>query len=166
MYTKSGGIFSYNSQIAFIPTLDIGFVVLAASSPTSAPLDGLTVKVLSDILAAAFVLALEVAAKEEAKATYEGTYTDTSGRLNSSVTIGVDPARPGLGLDRWIYNGTDGFSIVSTLFANAPTTELSVRLYPTGLESPVSKDGEVVGKEEAWRAVFDVASADRAGGAF
>ena len=139
MYTKSGDIGLYSGELALLPEYDVGFTVLAAGVSSNA-----NVRILSDILAAAFVPALEAAAKEEAEKNYAGTYTSGA---NSNVTVVTD-SNPGLGITSWTENGTDVFEILGSVLGVTSAQELSVRLYPTGLKS---KDGSKV----AWRATYE-----------
>jgi hypothetical protein len=70
--------------------------------------------------------AIEVAMKDQANATFTGTYRGTSG-LNSSVTLGVDEG-PGVRVTSWISNGTD---MINNVFWAANIKEY--RLFPTDL---------------------------------
>lgn len=155
LYTKNGVIGSYSTEIALLPDLDAGFVVLAAGSPSSAPA---TVSTLSNMLATTLGRAIHRAAREYAKAAYEGVYTSPDPSRNSSLEITVDVKRPGLGLKAWTTNGTDGFDVVRALSGVRPGgPEVEIRLYPIGLVDSV--DG---GVQEAWRAVWDIPEAREA----
>ena len=149
LYTKSGQIGLYSSQMALMPDYNVGFTVLAAG-----PAGPQQIRFLSDLLTEVFYPALEAAAKEEANSAYAGTFRDPTG-INSSVTITTDD-RPGLGLQQWIFNGTEVSSLVRALvFPQSNTSlELIFRLYPTGLKT--TKAGQVT--RTAWRAVLDFAS--------
>ena len=146
LYTKSGFVSPYSSQLVLMPDYDVGFSVLAAG-----PAALKQVLDLSDLLTSVFYTALEATAKEEASATYAGTFQDPTG-TNSSITIITDD-QPGLGVGRWIFNDTD---VISLGPSGTPETsqdlDLSIRLYPTGLKT-TDAAGRVT--RTAWRAVFD-----------
>jgi hypothetical protein len=98
--------------------------------------------------------ALETAAREQAEAIYAGHYVSTDPALNSSITIGVDADQPGLGITEIVSNCTDLLAVVGSQILGVPAEDVSLRLYPTGLESSVSG-----GKEGAWRAVWEAKNA-------
>jgi Beta-lactamase len=147
LYTKSGGLALYSSEFVLMPDYDVGFTVLAAG-PSSGP----SVNRLSDLISEIFYPALEAAAKGEADSNYAGTFQDPTG-INSTITIVTDD-RPGLGLQQWIFNGTDFISTLLSLLL--PTldegVEIVTRLYPTGLQT--TKDGQVT--RTAFRAGFSI----------
>jgi hypothetical protein len=147
LYTKSGNLNLYSSLFVLMPDYDVGFTVLAAG-----PANSLQVNRLSDLISEIFYPALEAAAKEEANCNYAGTFRDPSG-INSSVTVVTDD-RPGLGLQQWIFNGTDLKSTFGalTLPAHGAGVEIVARLYPTGLQTV--KDGQVT--RTAFRASLDI----------
>ena len=149
LYTKNGALGLYASQMALMPDYNVGFTVLAAGTSNS-----LQVRVLSNLLSEIFYPALEAAAKEEAAANYAGTYQDPNG-FNSSITIITDD-RPGLGVQNWLFNGTDGFSILRAILTVTEDTTLGIRLYPTSLKTTSRDDGRVT--RTAWRAVVDAPS--------
>ena len=140
MYTKSGDIGLYSGEVALLSDYDVGFTVLAAGQSSTQ-----NVQILSDMLAATFVPALEAAAKEEAENTYAGTYTDSGAK--STLTLVTD-GNPGLGITSWTDDGTDVVSGIGALLGATSAKRVSIRLYPTGLKS---KDGTKI----AWRAVYE-----------
>jgi CubicO group peptidase (beta-lactamase class C family) len=161
LYTKSGDIGLYSAELALLPDYDVGFTVLAAGLQTDA-----NVRIISDILAAVFVPALEAAAKQEADQVYAGTYTGPAG-TNSSLTVVTDGS-PGLGVTRWMENGTDVLPLIGIILGATPDQlaqlaavggGVSIRLYPTGL---MSSDGT----KAAWRAVYEVLPEPSDPGAF
>ncbi|KAK6389192.1 hypothetical protein LTR65_006954 [Meristemomyces frigidus] len=143
LYTKAGNLGLYTSQLALMPDHNAGFTVLTAGQSG----DDIA-RIVSDMIASIFVPAFEEAAREEASAIYSGTYS--SG--NSSITITTD-SQPGLLITSWTNQGSDFFSALASLNAvSADQTvgsDLSVRLYPTGLNS---NDGTKV----SYRAVYTV----------
>jgi len=131
LYTKSGGIGVYLSLLVLVPDYDIGWVVLsAAESPGTA---GGGLDILTSSIADAFLPAVEAAAKEEAAAVFSGTYNAPNG-FNSSITIATD-GYPGLGVQRWISNGSDIFQSYLTSYygLTSASNSLTIRLYPTNL---------------------------------
>ena len=142
LYTKAGDIGAYGGYMVLDPDHDFGFSVFAAGS--YAPYQP---AILSDLIAAMWVPAFEAAAREQAQAAYAGTYASTSAGLNSSIKLAID-GRPGLGVQSWISNGTDMLKALPGIptVGVAPGQTLSVRLYPTGLQS---------GNNIAFRASFD-----------
>ena len=142
LYTKGGDIGAYGGYFVLSPDHDFGFSVFAAGA--YAPYQP---AILADLIVATWISAFEDAAREQAQINYAGTYSSTEPSLNSSITISLDE-RPGLGIQSWISNGTDMLQALASI----PTVgvgagqNVSVRLYPTGLQS---------GNEIAFRASFD-----------
>lgn len=153
LYTKNGELGLYGSQIVLMPDYDVGFTVLAAGQSAAQ-----SIPVLSDIISEIFYPALEAAAKEEAGAHYAGTYQDPVG-VNSSITIITDD-RPGLGIQQWIFNGTDGFGFIRAALQAPDLPTFTLRLYPTGLKA-TDRSGRTT--RVAWRAVFDIPSLSSSG---
>lgn len=72
--------------------------------------------------------------------------------LNSSITIVTDD-KPGLGITRWISNGTDMRLTVAQLMTNYSDpswVDLSIRLYPTDII--VTSDGT---RTQSFKAIFE-----------
>lgn len=133
IYSKAGHIGAYLSNFALLPDWDVGFSVLAAGD------DAVRVNnIISDIVVAELVPALEAAAKSEAAIIYSGAYFNSA--RNETFILAIDEF-PGLVITNWILNGTDmvaGFAEVGD----------QLRLNPSGLKS---KDG----KREGWRMVIN-----------
>lgn len=158
MYTVTGGLGLYSSSLALLPDYEVGFTVLAAGTGASTSVD-----TLSKILPAIFVPALETAVREEAGSAYAGTYALAGAEGASSIlTVVADDQKPGLGVTRWFNNGTDILQLLGWLRATDGQTEgnISVRLYPTGLQS---QNDSI--KKVSWRAVYELLSAPSASGA-
>ncbi|KAK3392691.1 beta-lactamase/transpeptidase-like protein [Podospora didyma] len=151
-YNKAGRIGYYSSLLNILPDYDVGFSVLIAGPN----IPGNTNFNIADLLGSRLLPALEAAAREQAQAEFGGDYfvspDDDTGR-NSSIQITTQSDRPGLGIERWISNGTDMKTVAVVLAAGYTGVAPSVRLYPTGLEtlSP-SGDGS---KRVAFKAVFE-----------
>lgn len=128
LYTKSGDIGTFSSVFALSPDHGVGFVVLGAGSNCHVSL-----AYASDLISAVLIPALEQSAKEQAHRRFAGTYALDKG--NSSITITTDDG-PGLRVTSWTNNSTDMFPAFMALNGMKDPSQLSIRLYPTGLESP------------------------------
>ncbi|KAI1757514.1 beta-lactamase/transpeptidase-like protein [Xylaria castorea] len=128
-YNKAGSINEYASLLVLLPDYDVGFdVLLAGGWPGNANWN------MADTIGPILLPALEAAAREQADEIFAGTYS-AEGGLNSSLTLSTDPEKPGIGIDRWISNGTDMISVAIHYTLNYNVTGPSIRLFPTGLES-------------------------------
>ncbi|KAF2967417.1 hypothetical protein GQX73_g6160 [Xylaria multiplex] len=137
-YNKAGSINKYASILVLLPDYAVGFAALLAGAwPGNANWK------MADTMGPILLPALEAAAREQAEANYAGTYS-AGGALNSSITLSTDPAKPGLGVDRWVSNGTDMMAVAVRYALYAGAKGPSIRLFPTGLES--GGDGEGQGK--------------------
>jgi len=145
LYTKAGDLGVYSSMLVLSPDYDTGWVILSAADSLGTASRGALL--IADLIADTFVPAFEAAAKERAVVNLSGTYKATNG-LNSSITIVTDNY-PGLGIHRWISNGTDILAAYLAYNGFGDRFTASVRLYPTSLftSSP---------SEQAFRAVFEI----------
>jgi hypothetical protein len=128
LYTKSGDIGTYSCVLALDPDHNAGFVLLGAGNSTHVSL-----ALASDFVSQSLLPALEQAAKSQAHARFAGTYALGTG--NSSITITTDDG-PALVVTSWVNNGIDMFPSYMALNGITDPSMLSIRLYPTGLESP------------------------------
>ncbi|KAJ5176050.1 uncharacterized protein N7482_001927, partial [Penicillium canariense] len=128
LYTKSGDIGTYSCVLALDPVHGAGFVLLGAGNNTHVSL-----ALASDLVSASLLPALDQAAKSQAHTRFAGTYAD--GVRNSSITITTDDG-PALVVTSWFNNGTNMFPSYMALNGITDPSMLSIRLYPTGLESP------------------------------
>ncbi|KAI0391753.1 beta-lactamase/transpeptidase-like protein [Xylariaceae sp. FL0594] len=150
-FNKLGSIGKYSALLALIPDFNIGFSVMAAGDlPASLALD------IADTLSNTYLPTLLGIARVQANYTYAGTYVSADEKLNSSVTVTVDAARPGLGVGPWISNGTSLMGLVVAIGQNITQEywdkiQPSVRLYPTGLWDATAGGGRRVG----FKAVFE-----------
>lgn len=108
MYTKNGGWGAYATVLVLLPDFDVGFSILTASSAlVEMPV---MVYMLSDMLSAAALPALEDLARRQAEARFAGHYalssTSAQHNQNSSLTVSTDD-QAGLRVTHWISNGTD-----------------------------------------------------------
>lgn len=128
LYTKSGDIGTYSSVLVLDPDHGVGFTVLGAGANTHE-----SMALAADLVSAILLPALETAAKEQAHSHFAGTYALS--HLNSSITITTDDG-PGLVVTSWVNNGTNMFTSYMALGGITDPSQLSIRLYPTSLESP------------------------------
>jgi hypothetical protein len=156
-FNKAGRIGYYGSLLVLMPDYDAGFTVLIAGDD----IPGNTNFNLADILGAQLVPALEAAAREQAQATFAGDYVDAAQRSWLRLTTQAD--RPGLGIEGWVSNYTDMQTTAVVMQGGYSPVAPSIRLYPTGLETPRA-DG---GRRVAFKAVFeDLNLPSRAGAMF
>ena len=159
-FCKAGNLHTYNNMLCLVPDYDLVLTILSGGAESSGRLvDGVLSTVVKGLLPA-----IEDAGKSQARKQVAGTYHDAAS--NSSVTLAVDEdGGPGLKVAKWVVRGVDvienyaGFGALSS----SPTrdVEVSVRLYPTNLEAATAAEsGGRGGNKAAWRAVFDVGSAD------
>jgi CubicO group peptidase (beta-lactamase class C family) len=111
IYTKAGDLGLYCSQIALLPEHGVGFSVLGAGAASIS-----NVQLVSDLLAATYVPALEAAAKEEAYTVYAGTYHDAESNSTLIITTNSDP---GLVISEWTFNGGDFLALYTEIVGNA-----------------------------------------------
>ncbi|KAL7619718.1 hypothetical protein AAE478_010260 [Parahypoxylon ruwenzoriense] len=160
-YSKAGSINVYMSLLVLVPDYDVGFAALLAGAwPGNANWD------VADALGGVLVPALEDAARRQADGAYAGTYSaedlDEDGRaLNSTLVLSTDAARPGLGVDSWVSNGTDMVTVAVRYTLNYNVSSPAIRLYPTGLEH---RDEGTGARRVAFKAVVENLGAPDHGG--
>jgi hypothetical protein len=123
LYTKLGGNTPYGSVFALSPDHKIGFTILVAPDVRIA---------LRDAVGEAFIVAAEHAAWENAKKNFIGTFVDEVSGTNMTLTVGDDV--PGIGMKSWMTEGEDIRIVVGGTSPTLKPADLSVRLYPRGLE--------------------------------
>jgi hypothetical protein len=153
-FVKSGAFQDYSSFITLMPQFNLGFSIMLAGK---APLSNFEI---ADFIGAAIVPAYDAAARNEAGLIFAGTYVSahtgtngTSSNASTSITVTVDPAKPGLGITSWISNGTNMIDLAVKVQSglNVTAQNPEVRLYYTQLESKTASGG----KEQSWKAVFE-----------
>jgi hypothetical protein len=131
---KSGGQPSFGTAFGLSPDHGIGFSAIVASDLRERALAERWP--LRDVVGETFVTAAEHAGMENAAQNYAGTFVSSS-IPNTNVTITVDADKPGIGIESLFFNGTESrgeiFSIGGT--GIAPPANISVRVYPSGVES-------------------------------
>lgn len=149
--SKAGTMGKYSSMMLLLPELDLGFtIMIAGEKPNS-----LQVTIANNLLGSVIPTYMYTAAAQ-ANATYGGTYMASDPALNSSLVVDMSWSKPGLGVSRWISNGTDMAKSAAKVKANITDDAWqfvtpSVRLYPTGLEDPLPGGG----KRVAFRGMFE-----------
>ena len=141
-YTKAGDIGNYHAMAILIPDYDIVMSILFAGNETSG---GKVMRIFSET-ATSLLRALESASRQEAEQTLAGTYQDESS--NSTLVLSIDSG-PGLVVTNWTIRGVDvpsHYLVYSLQTQAAPSSPISVRLYPTNFKSCT---------QQSWRAVFD-----------
>lgn len=157
-FTKAGGVGDYSSILSIIPEFNIGITVLVAGENT-----GGIVWSVADYLGEVLLPNFDAAMRDDAGARYGGTYQASGpGNLTSSLVISADADKPGLGAVSWVSNHTDmipvaqalqsGLSVASDPAAGNSTTQASVRLYYTGLESRGAAGNTTL---QSFKAVFE-----------
>lgn len=128
IYTKSGNLPPYNGILALIPELGVTFALLSGG-PELVPAD---VDVGAEQVLQMFIPALDEAAKEEARVSLVGTYTDEES--NSTITLDVNDG-PGLLVTEMVMRSVDIFANFGLLTGAEGDLNVTLRLYPSGLEA-------------------------------
>ncbi|CAJ0546578.1 Ff.00g012050.m01.CDS01 [Fusarium sp. VM40] len=143
IYTKGGTLGSYQSGMAMIPDMGISVSVLGAGPEVTSVWSQLAILNIVEAL----VPTLDIAAKDEAKTRFAGTYSDKSS--GSKLTISLDKG-PGLVLTDWVARGLEVLPNLNRyqpgrINDTTPSGIKSIRLYPNGIENK---------SHAAWRAVI------------
>ncbi|KAH7311435.1 putative secreted beta-lactamase [Stachybotrys elegans] len=147
MYCKNGGLLAYSTLFVLVPDFQLGFSILTASSLNG---NGGLVWAISEMISDTFLPALEDVAREQARAVFEGTYSNGT----STLEIVVDE-QPGLRVMNWTNNGEDVMEQITGITGD--DVYVDFRLQPNGLYS-----GNTVGFT-GW---FDVMPNQLVGGHF
>lgn len=126
LYTKSGGIFAYTTNMVIIPELNVGLSVLAAGDESND-----AVMELLDIVIPAVVSSLDQLARQQTEEMYAGEYRgadETAARLSLVVDDG-----PGLKIKQWTNLGKSMLDFLAS-YKGTTIEELDARLYPVGEE--------------------------------
>lgn len=152
-FNKAGQVGKYGVFVALIPELDLGFNVLAAGDVPA----NLNIWIVES-LAGAFLPTWLAVSRRVANETYGGRYR--SATLNSTMVIAAgDDGHPGLAVREWTSNGTDMLPIALSAgtYLNPqalPGAQVSIRLYPTGLEDRLGTAG-AQRRRVAFKAIFE-----------
>lgn len=149
VYTKAGTFRRYTAFLTLLKEYNLGFTIMMAGKSL------VNNFMIADTLGASLIPAYDAAARDEAEQTFAGIYVSygSNAMPNSSLIIGTDPKKPGLGIYSWISNGTDMVEKAIQLQTGSNGTALNgeARLYYTQLETR-AKNGH---KRQAWKAVFE-----------
>ncbi|KAJ4178118.1 hypothetical protein NW755_013393 [Fusarium falciforme] len=151
LYTKGGSLTSYYSAMALVP--DLGFVIsVLAAGPE---VIGLWPSLASLQAMELLMPAIDLAAKDEAKRRFAGTYTDK--KSGSRLTLSLDDG-PGLALSDWVIRDFEvlpnlGRYNPATMNAATGSNLTNIRMFPTGIENT---------RRSAWRATFPAFSDEEA----
>ncbi|GMG06452.1 unnamed protein product [Aspergillus oryzae] len=126
LYTKQGDLGMYSSMLALSPEHDVGFTILAAGESTTE-----AVTLITDLTINTLIPALEDAAREEANTQFAGEYSSA----NASIKITTDD-QPGLKVTEWTNESVDVRQLLVSKLGLQNASDLSVRLYPSGLKAP------------------------------
>ncbi|KAK5167149.1 uncharacterized protein LTR77_007879 [Saxophila tyrrhenica] len=142
-YTKGGGNDGYGTIAALSPDHGLGYTVFVGG-----PGSGSERWSLLEATGGTFVPAAELAGRENARKLFAGTYVDKISKKGTNMTITVDPDHPGLGIESLFLEGVDSLGSLSVGTAALPSENVTVRLYPAGLEEDLG-DGKVKKKYRA-----------------
>jgi hypothetical protein len=147
-FNKAGSTRWWSGMTSLIPDWGLGFVVLLAGDIGTINTFG-----VAEFLAQYIVPAYEAAVREEADKVYSGVYITEEENLNSTLTITTTPGKPGLGISRWISNGTNIIPIAYMLQQGTTTPALAptARLYWTNVEQ-TAPDGS---RRQSFKATFE-----------
>ncbi|KAI1352176.1 putative penicillin-binding protein [Xylaria sp. FL0043] len=150
LYTKSGSVGQYTSQLILMPDYGVALSILVAG-----PSSGSVITIATEMVLQSLIPVLENATIGEACESLCGTYKSSQPDLNSSITIAADAA--GLYLDRWINRGVDIKAVAQAYAAQTGSTPInSVRLQATNLEDWTSANHTAqINRRVAYRAIFD-----------
>ncbi|KAI5922995.1 beta-lactamase/transpeptidase-like protein [Camillea tinctor] len=153
-YSKAGSINKYASLLVLLPDYDVGISALLAGGWA-----GNANWEIADAIGAVLVPSLEGLARAQAASAYAGRYSSAVEGLNSSLELTTAADAPGLGVQRWVSNGTDMLAVAVRRTLNYDVGAPSVRLYPAGLEAGGAGDG---GRRVAFKALVEnVGAPDR-----
>lgn len=126
LYTKDGNWGGYAAYLGLVPDYRVGFAILAASLPR--PQAAITTYAVRRLIENILVSGLEEIAREEADASFSGTYRSASS--NSSIRIVADD-QPGIKIVSWTSEGADVLATMQgVLKENGETPSVDFRLYP------------------------------------
>jgi len=126
VYTKQGGGGTYSILIALSPDHDVGASIMVVGDETQAYFNTIR-KAFLDV----WLVAFEEEAREQAQATYAGTYKSGD---NSSMVVGIVPGEPALFIESLVSNGTDVLQyVVNTAGLGGKKGTFGLWLYPMGL---------------------------------
>ncbi|KAJ4346449.1 uncharacterized protein N0V89_010378 [Didymosphaeria variabile] len=150
VYTKAGTFKRYTAFITLLKDYNLGFTIMMAGNPPLSNFYG------ADLLGQSLIPAYDAVARDEADRTFSGTYVQrdgVNGTGNSSISISTSASKPGLGISRWVSNGTDMLSMALVLQSGLSAGLLKTpeaRLYYTLLDIKTAN-----GTRQSFKAVFE-----------
>ncbi|KAF1968689.1 beta-lactamase/transpeptidase-like protein [Bimuria novae-zelandiae CBS 107.79] len=147
VYTKAGTFRRYTALLTLLKDYNLGFTIMMAGNPPLSNFYG------ADLLGQSLIPAYDAVARDEADRLFSGTYVQRDGAGNSTIQITTSPNKPGLGISRWLSNGTDMLYMALVLQSGALPWQLKIpeaRLYYTLLDSKTAN-----GTRQSFKAVFE-----------
>lgn len=133
----------YSSYLGLVPDWGVGYAILSADTVEPADLNE-----HADYMQTALNGVITTAVQQAAQ-NYGGRYI-SSGSSTSYIVVDYEKRTPwGLYIEDFVSNGTDFRKTLSELIGVSHASDLSIRLYPTGLSEEI-----VSGSRQAFRAVF------------
>lgn len=147
VYSKSGAVGLYGSEMALVPDYGVGFTILTVGQAAS-----VISNVGSDLVASRLVAGARAAAREQAEQLYAGTYADEATNSTIALSVVENPrGGPSLHVDTWISNGLDAKALFALLLGvDSSVLQLDFTLFPTGLAGPGPNGTRIV----SWRALY------------
>lgn len=149
IYTKSGGIGQYASQLILLPDFGVAISILVAGNSSNAVSTVATETVLQTLIPV-----LERMAIEQACQSICGTYASSAADLNSSIEITSD--KNGLLIENWINQGVDMKGAIQYYASATGSPPIqSFRLQATNLQTE-SGNQTLEHRQVAYRASFEM----------
>lgn len=146
VFTKAGTFKKYTAFLTLLKDYKLGFTIMMAGNPPLSNFLG------ADLMGQSLIPAYDAVARDEADRTFSGTYVQQDG-LSGSISISTSANKPGLGISRWISNGTDMLRTALALQTGSPPSKLvypEARLYYTMLDGKTAN-----GTRQSFKAVFE-----------
>jgi hypothetical protein len=158
LYTKSGSVGQYTSQLILLPDYGVSLSLLIAGSSS-----GPVVTIATETVLQSLIPMLETVSIREACDTLCATYESSSPDVNSSITVAADA--DGLFVERWINRGVDIKAVAEAYAVGTGSPSVrAARLQATNL-GDASPAGNTTrgGRRVAYRLIFDTTSDDTDG---
>ncbi|GAW26801.1 putative beta-lactamase transpeptidase-like [Rosellinia necatrix] len=158
LYTKSGSVGQYSSQLILLPDYGVTVSVLVAG-PSSGP----AISIATEMVLQSLIPTLENITLSDACESLCGTYETLEPRVNSSISIAADAA--GLHLDRWVNHGVDIKAAAQAYALQSGSSPIrSVRFQASNLRgSPHAGRTTRDAHRVAYRLIFDTTGEDQNG---
>ncbi|KAJ2986061.1 hypothetical protein NUW58_g5208 [Xylaria curta] len=151
LYTKSGSVGQYSSQLMLLPDYGVALSVLAAGSSS-----GSVITIATEMVLQSLIPILEDITVDQACNGLCGTYESSQPNVNSSIKISSDAN--GLFLGQWINRGVDIKAVAQAYAKQTGSPPIKyARLQATSLYE-VSKTPGI--RSVAYRVIFDTLNED------